>query len=88
MLQFEWDDNKEKLNREKHKIAFEDAKDVFNDKDRLEFISERPDETRFLTIGKAFQVIISVVFTMRNLVVRIISARRANQDERRICPTN
>lgn len=83
MFNFEWDDHKNKSNQDKHKIAFEDAADVFNDKDRLEFESDKNGETRYLTIGKAFQAIISVVYTTRNLIIRIISARRASQDERR-----
>jgi uncharacterized DUF497 family protein len=32
MAYFEWDENKNRLNQQKHKIAFEDATDVFNDK--------------------------------------------------------
>ena len=33
MNSFEWDDTKNKLNQSKHKIAFEDAADIFNDED-------------------------------------------------------
>jgi len=29
MLKFEWDENKNKSNREKHSISFEKAKEVF-----------------------------------------------------------
>ncbi len=54
MPNFDWDDNKNKSNQKKHKIAFEDAIDVFNDKNRLEYVSDRQGETRNLTIGKAF----------------------------------
>ena len=88
MPNFDWDDNKNKSNQKKHKIAFEDATDVFNDKNRLEYVSDRQGETRNLTIGKAFQAIISVVYTTRNLIIRLISARRANQDERRAYLSN
>ena len=79
---FEWDENKNRLNQRKHKIAFEDAADVFKDEDRLTYSSDKQGETRFLTIGKAFQAIISVVYTTRDLIIRIISARRASQNER------
>ena len=88
MANFKWDDHKNKSNQQKHKIAFEDATDVFNDKDRLEFTSDKQGEIRYLTIGKAFQAIISVVFTTRDLLIRIISARRASQDERRAYLSN
>jgi uncharacterized protein len=88
MSNFEWDENKNKSNQQKHKIAFEDATDVFNDKDRLEYASGKDGETRFLTIGKAFQAIITVIYTTRDLLKRIISARRATTDERRAYLSN
>lgn len=88
MHDFEWDENKNKSNQDKHGIAFEDAADVFNDNDRLVYSSNQHEETRYLTIGKAFQAIISVVYTTRDLIVRIISARRAGQEERRAYLSN
>ncbi len=88
MNNFEWDDNKNKLNQGKHKIAFEDAADIFNDEDRLTYSSDKQGETRFLTIGKAFLAIISVVYTTRDLIIRIISARRASQNERQVYLSN
>lgn len=88
MPNFDWDENKNKSNQEKHKIAFEDATDVFNDKNRLEYVSGKQGETRYLTVGKAFHAIISVVYTARDLIIRIISARRASQDERRAYLSN
>jgi len=88
MPSFDWDDNKNKSNQEKHRIAFEEATDVFNDKNRLEYVSDKQGETRHLTVGKAFDAIISVVYTARDLVIRIISARRASQDERRAYLSN
>ena len=62
MSEFEWDEDKNTSNQEKHKIAFEDATDVFNDEERLQYASDKNGETRFLTIGKAFQAIVSVVY--------------------------
>ena len=87
-MEFEWDNNKNQSNQQKHKIAFEDSTDVFNDTNRLEYMSDKAGETRFLTIGKAFQAIMSVVYTTRDLIIRIISARRASQDERRAYLSN
>ena len=88
MPNFEWDENKNKSNQQKHKIAFEDATDVFKDNDRLEYTSNKEGETRHLTIGKAFQAIITVIYTTRDLLIRIISARRASNDERRAYLSN
>lgn len=83
MLKFEWDEEKNKLNQEKHKIAFEDAVDIFNDEDRIQYTSIKKGERRFLTVGKAFQALISVVYTSREFVIRIISARRSRKRERK-----
>ncbi len=84
MPKFEWDDQKERSNREKHKVSFKDAADIFNDSERIQYTSVRNGERRFKAIGKAFQAIIVVIYTTRDLIVRIISARRANKEERRI----
>lgn len=37
MLKFEWDEAKAAFNREKHKVAFEEAATVFGDSLRLRF---------------------------------------------------
>ena len=88
MLKFEWDEEKDKSNQEKHKIAFEDAVDIFNDEDRIQYATTKNGERRFLTVGKAFQALISVVYTTKELVIRIISARRSRKGERRDYLTN
>lgn len=83
-MEFEWDENKNKSNNEKHGIDFNDAKGVFID----EFSRVAPDlrkdygENRWKIIGKIFGSIISVIYTERNKVTRIISARKASSNER------
>jgi len=79
---FEWDENKRKLNLDKHGIDFVDAVDVFMDLSRIEVESMRDDELRYLTIGAVHDVVILVVYTYRAGTVRLISARRANKNER------
>ena len=83
MPKFEWDDEKNLSNQKKHKMSFEDDIDVFNDEDRIQYASNRNGEERFKVLGKALQAIIVVIYTTRDLIVRIISARRAAKDERR-----
>jgi uncharacterized DUF497 family protein len=81
---FDWDPDKNEKNKTKHGIDFDDAKDVFNDPDRLKFAEQRPyEETRYITIGKAFLAIIRVVYTVTSKAIRIISARRTSKEERR-----
>ena len=84
-MEFEWDDNKNQKNKTKHKIGFEDAKTVFNDNSSIEFEAKRDDEYRVIRIGKtATKFILFVVYTMRGLVIRLISARQANKKERNL----
>ena len=83
-MQFEWDEVKEKKNIEKHGISFKTASMVFLDEQRLEFFDEVHSsyEDRYITIGLAGKVLM-VVYTFRNPLYRIISARIATERERR-----
>ena len=83
-MKFEWDENKNKSNQEKHSIDFNDAKDVFNDENRKisEDLRHEYGESRWKVIGKIYGSIISVIYTMRDAAVRIISARKASKKER------
>lgn len=84
-MEFEWDDDKNRKNREKHKIGFEEAKTIFDDDNSIEFEASRNNEYRVVRIGKtATKFILFVVYTMRGLVIRLISARQANKKERNL----
>ncbi|CCI27987.1 BrnT family toxin [Microcystis aeruginosa] len=83
-MEIEWDNNKAAANLLKHKIDFEDAKNIFLDSNCLEREDKRDyNETRIQVIGIVNQVVLLVVYTKRNGRYRIISARRANKNERR-----
>ena len=81
----EWDDNKNRLNIKKHGISFETAALVFADEERIEYFDRlhSQDEDRYVVLG-CVQGILYVVYTMRGQAARIISARMANFQERRI----
>ncbi len=83
-LQFEWDDEKEQSNVEKHGVDFDTAVKVFFDPNRIEYYdkSHSTDEDRFITIGFAGKLLF-VVYTERKENVRLISARVATNSERR-----
>ena len=81
---FEWDENKKKSNIDKHGIDFDDAIQIFEDKMRVEAHSPQKDEERYITFGTVNEIILAVVYTNRNNVKRIISARVAHENERRI----
>ena len=81
---FEWDEEKNKTNIKKHQIDFNDAKDIFQGV-RLTAIDSRRNygETRKISIGTIGNNVCVVVYTEREGVKRIISARKANQRERK-----
>ncbi len=88
MLQFEWDDEKDKINIKKHKLSFSTAKFVFNDENRIEIFDDVHStyEERYITIGEIGQVpvVVTVVYTERGQKIRLISARKATAEERRL----
>jgi len=82
---FEWDDEKERLNYAKHKIHFETATAVFDDENRIEWYDTAHSgyEDRYNTIGMVRNILF-VVYTERRDKIRIISARLATAAERRL----
>ena len=84
-MEFEWDDAKARSNLSKHGVSFETAAQIFK-RDRLSLkVDWVENELRETDIGIADNLVILVVaHTDRNGVVRIISARRATRNERRL----
>ncbi len=84
-MTFEWDENKNKVNKKKHGVSFEMAVRVYLDDKRIEKLDIEHttlDEERVNIIGKVSDVLILfVVATDRNGKTRIISARKAEHDE-------
>lgn len=81
----DWDPAKNASNQRKHGISFEDASAVFETPDWVEWICSEPgaDEERYMIVGRVGWKIVSVVYTERGDTIRLISAREANQNERR-----
>lgn len=85
MPKFEWDEDKNQRNIQKHKVNFEEAATVFDDPNAIEFEANRNGEYRIIRIGKsATKFILLVVYTIRGLMVRLISARQASKEERNL----
>ena len=80
---FEWDEDKNEINRRKHGIDFEDAALVFDYVYRIERYdaTHSIDEDRWITIGRVRQILF-VVYTERGDITRLISARKATREER------
>lgn len=83
--EFEWDDDKAASNAKKHGVTFEQARSVFRDPFAVELLDDRQAyfEERYILIGMSTANVLVVVYTERNDRNRIISARRAQPNERR-----
>ena len=81
---YEWDPNKAKQNLRKHGIAFADAISVFFDDSAITIEDNDPDEERYVTLGMdVLGRILVVVYAWRQGNLRLISARRATEKERK-----
>jgi uncharacterized protein len=87
-LSFEWDEAKSASNIKKHGVSFDEAKSVFTDQ-FARLISD-PDhseiEDRFILLGTSIHSRLLVVChcIRSNDSIRIISARKADKQEREI----
>lgn len=84
---FEWDENKNRINRARHRISFEVAATVFNDAHCASRIDKKEHyEERWQTIGYTNnELILLVVHTYQadnDIIIRIISARKAEKHEK------
>jgi uncharacterized DUF497 family protein len=80
-MDFEFDPKKSAANNEKHGIDFAEAQKLWEDRDRLLVPARTQNEARFMLIGKLGQKHWSVIFTYRGETIRIISVRRAREEE-------
>jgi len=82
---FEWDTFKARANVAKHGVTFDEAKSVFFDRWAIERYDREHSayEDRLLIIGRSdHNRVLIVAFTLRDFeTIRIISARRAQQNE-------
>ncbi len=83
MIEFEWDENKNRINIEKHGFSLEDGAELIRvgEYEYAKF-SPRYDEDRWVAVGQYGYHWIAVVFTIRGDVFRIISVRKARKNER------
>jgi len=87
-ISFVWDGTKGESNLKKHKISFEEAQTVFSDPNaRMIFDPEHSrDEDRFILVGISSGLRLLVVchcYIEDDMVIRIISARKANRNEQK-----
>lgn len=85
---FEWDDEKDRINQQKHEMPLRAGIPVFDDMNAIEFEDDRYDygEERYVLIGFDNRTkLLYVVYTMRGEgVTRLISVRKATKSERKL----
>jgi uncharacterized protein len=88
LVRFEWNEYKNRLNRKKHGIWFEEATQVFGDPHNRFFLdnAHSDHEERYVVVGHTCEGRLLVVihcYRKSNEVIRIISARKATKKERK-----
>jgi len=81
---FEWDEDKNRLNKKKHGFSFDEILEVFDDPAFIEGLDweHSVKEERYYGIGCINNILyIIAYYTLREKRKRIISARKADKDE-------
>jgi uncharacterized DUF497 family protein len=86
---FEWDENKNRTNRNKHKVSFEEAKTVFYDENArlIRDPDHSSEEDKFVILGLSSNLKLLVVvhcYRTDKDIIRIISARKATKTEKQL----
>ena len=85
-IKFEWDENKNTINKRKHGISFEEAQTVFRDEEALviDDTDHSQEEERFIILGfseKANLLVVCHCYRASDSIIRLISARKATRTE-------
>ncbi|RKX81984.1 MAG: BrnT family toxin [Spirochaetes bacterium] len=75
-MRFEWDEDKNRENLDKHQVSFQEAQKAFLDTHRIILKDERHSqvEDRYFCIGKIADEVATVRFTIRGEKIRIFGA--------------
>ena len=80
-MEFEFDKQKSRSNKEKHGIDFVEAQALWHDIGRVEIPARTKDEPRMLVVGTINKKHWTAVVTYRDNKTRIISVRRSRPEE-------
>lgn len=82
-MEFEWDDDKDDACRRDRGFGFADILPAFIDPARTVKPDDRYDygEIRMILYGRVAGRLFVIVYTPRGAVIRVISARKANERE-------
>lgn len=83
-MEFDFDPEKSSSNKNKHGIDFEEAQSLWNDAYRVVIPARCQVEQRWVMIARLKDNYWSVIYTVRDRVIRIISVRKSRQNEKEI----
>ena len=83
-MEFEFDQLKSSSNKEKHGIDFNEAQHLWLDPERVIIPARTLQETRYLMIARLHGFHWSVIYTMWDSAIRIISVRKSRDNEKKI----
>jgi len=86
-IRFDWDEKKNRENKRRHGVSFEEAQTVFLDENAIRYYDpdHSEDEDRFIMMGMSLRLRMLVVchcYRANDRVIRIISARKADKSEK------
>lgn len=80
-MEFEFDESKSDANKQKHGLDFYEARKLWLDPDAVELRARSEEEERKMLIARLKGKVWSAIFTERGERIRIISVRRARENE-------
>lgn len=86
LLRFEWDETKNRSNRRKHGVSFEEARTAFLDENArvIPDPDHSDDDDRFVLLGLSISLRVLLVchcYRKEDEVIRLVSARKADRNE-------
>ena len=80
---FEWDDSNSRKNWERHQVTPEEAEDIFFHEPLVvrSDVRHSKSEKRYYALGHTGARRLFLVFTVRQKLIRVISARDMNRNE-------
>ena len=86
-MRFEFDREKSAINKQKHGISLEEAAQLWQEA-YLEVKARTVDEVRSMAIGRIRGKLYACIYTVRGESIRLISCRRAREQEARLYHEN
>lgn len=83
-MEFEYDPQKSETNKAKHGIDFEETQSLWDDPNCIGFPAKSDDKNRYALLAMWEGKLWVTFYTHREDKIRIISTRRARQNERQL----